>query len=130
MLSPEEYTDRYKRTERAADARGRLITIGRLRVSQKLRISGMTTDLEGAYEVKAPDGTIVEIPRRAQPMLAAMVREIDGVHYPFPRNRAELDSTMDILDDEGFAAILEANSKLNAKPEEEEEESENDRGKK
>jgi hypothetical protein len=126
----EDFTERYKQIERVADARGRLIGIGRLRVSQKLRITGMTTDLEGSYEVKAPDGTLVEIPRRAQPMLAAMVREIDGVHYPFPKSRAELDGLMDHLDDDGFAALLEANSKLNVKPDGDEAEAEIDRAKK
>lgn len=130
MNTADDFTERYKQTERVADARGRLITVGRLKVSQKLRITGMTTDLDGSYEVKTPDGTVVEIPRRAQPMLAAMVREIDGSHYPFPKSRAELDLLMDHLDDEGFAAILQANSKLNAKPDEGEDMTENERGKK
>ena len=115
ILSPEDFKDRYRQTEKAADASGLVITVGRLKVSQKQRIYGMTIDWEGSYEVKEPDGTIVEIPRRAQPMLAAMVREIDGHPHPFPRNRAELDSLMDNLDDEGFTAIMEANSRLNGR---------------
>jgi hypothetical protein len=60
--------------------------------------------------------------------LAAMVREVNGNKYPFPRNRAELDAMMGFLDDEGFTAILEANSRLNARPEGEDI-SENERAK-
>jgi hypothetical protein len=113
MLTSDDFKERYKETAKAADSRGRIITVGRLKVSQKLRISGMTQDLEGSYEVKAPDGSMIEVPRRAQPMLAAMVRQIDDFVCTFPRNRAELDTFMDILDDEGFTAIMEANSRLN-----------------
>jgi hypothetical protein len=62
--------------------------------------------------------------------LAAMVREIDGNPYPFPASRAILDSLMDNLDDDGFAALLEANSKLNAQPDGGDDETEIDRAKK
>jgi hypothetical protein len=116
IITSEDVKERYRETAKAADAQGRIITVGRLKVSQKLRISGMTQDLEGSYEVKAPNGTMVEIPRRAQPMLAAMVRQIDDFVCTFPRNRAELDAMMDVLDDEGFTAIMEANSRLNPAP--------------
>jgi hypothetical protein len=108
-----EYVDRYKQVERVADARGRLITVGRLRLSQKLKISGMTQDLEGSYEVKGPDGSTFDLDRRFQPMLAAMVREIDGLRCAFPRNRGELDAILDTLDEEGLAAVIGATAKLN-----------------
>ena len=37
----DSYLDRYKHVEIVADKRGRLIGVGRLKVSQKLKISGM-----------------------------------------------------------------------------------------
>jgi hypothetical protein len=113
VTATNEFVDRFKQVERVADVRGRIITVGRLRVSQKLKIAGMTQDLEGSYEVKAPDGSIVDVPRRYQPMLAAMVRNIDGRPYMFPTNRDQLDAILDTLDDDGLTAVLEASAKLN-----------------
>ena len=113
MTPSEEYTERYKKIERRSDIFGRVIGVGRLRESQKLRIVGMTSDLEGSEKLKGPDGVEFEVYHRTKPMLAAMVREIDGHPYPFPRNRAELDALIDKLDEPGFTAIVDAISVLN-----------------
>ena len=113
MTPSQEYLDRYKKIERKADSFGRIIGVGRLRESQKLRIVGMTGDLDGSEKLKGPDGVEFEVSHRTKPMLAAMVREIDGQHYPVQRNRAELDALIDKLDEPGFTAIVDAISVLN-----------------
>jgi hypothetical protein len=50
-------------------------------------------------------------------LIAAAVCRIGDFHLPFPRSRAELDSTYDVLDAEGLAAAGLAFSRLAAKEE-------------
>ena len=114
MTPTEEYVSRYKKIERCADKLGRSIVVGRLRISQQIRISEMTPGLDGDTEITSSEGNTVFIPRRALPLLAASVRDIDGSPIPFPRTRAELDAIMDRLEEPGFAAILQATTSLNA----------------
>lgn len=118
MTPSQEITSRFKHVERVADARGRIIGVGRLRISQQIKVSEMTPGLAGDDEFANPDGSTYKVSRRVLPLLAAAVREIQNpgqekFMVQFPRNRAELDSLMDLLDSDGFAAVLEANLKLN-----------------
>lgn len=98
---------RYSKIAKKADKMGRVIGVRRLKPSEQTRLSGMTADLTGADEVFGPNDEKISIPHRMPLMIAAAVCMIDGVHIPFPRNRAELDSIYDRLDAEGIAAASE-----------------------
>jgi hypothetical protein len=117
MTPSEEIIDRYKRIEYATDDWGRQIGVRRLRVSQQVKISELTPDLEGfqTFRSKGENGDVSEVTvsRRAIPIIAASVCKIDGNDMPFPRTRGELDWLMDRLDDEGIAAAVTAQVKLN-----------------
>ena len=113
MTPSQEYTERYKEIVREADTLGRLIGVGRLRVSQQLKVAEMTPNLDGDTQVQGPEGATISMSRRALPLLAAAVREIDGNPIGFPRSRGELDSIIDRLDEPGFSAIIKAMIKLN-----------------
>ena len=107
MTPSQEILEKYKRIEKRADALGRVIGVGFLRMSQKIKVSEMTPGLEGETEVKTPDGNTIAIPRRAYSVIAASVREIqepngDKGIISFPRNRGELDAIVDRLDEQGF----------------------------
>jgi len=118
MTPSQEYLAKYKHIEREADSLGRIIGVGRLRPSQQIKISEMTPGLEGDTEMSGPNGEPIRMSRRGIPLLAASVREIDNNPIMFPRNRAELDSIMDQLDEPGMTAALQAMLKLNPpKPE-------------
>ena len=112
MTPTEEFVNRYKETAKEADSLGRLITVGRLRPSQKLRIAEMTPGLDGEIEMKTDDGNTITIARRAQPIIAAHVRSIGENPWAFPRNRGELDTLMDVLDEPGLQAAIRAIAKL------------------
>lgn len=112
MTPSQEYVKRYTLIEREVDARGRQIGVGRLKVSQQMKIAEMTPGLEGAAEIEDDQGRAHSIPRRSIPLLAASVREIDGSPYPFPKTRGELDALMDMLDDEGLVAVSRALARL------------------
>jgi hypothetical protein len=113
MTPTQEYLNRYKETAKEADSHGRIITVGRLRVSQQIKISEMTPGLDGNTEMTGPNGEQYSIPRRGIPLLAASVRQVDDFMVSFPRNRAELDNIMDMLDEHGISATLIATTKLN-----------------
>jgi hypothetical protein len=99
--------ERYSRIERASDSLGRMIGVRRLKPSQQLRIQEMAPGLDGSLSVTAEtkDGVQqIEIPRNSPLIIAASVCEIDSTPIPFPKNRAELDSVLDRLDNEGIEA--------------------------
>jgi hypothetical protein len=115
----EEFINRYSRVEREADAIGRLVSVRKLKVSQQTRVSEMTPGLDGETEIVMTndDGTEkkVRIARRGLMLVAASVCEIDGVPIPFSRNRGELDSIADRLDEEGLAAAMKALNRFQPK---------------
>lgn len=108
----EVFLDRYKQVERQADTLGRVIGVRRLRISEQLKISEWTPALDGETDMVTDDGRVVKVSRRAMPMIGGAVCEIDGDRIPFSRNRGELDSMMDRLDQEGLAAAFAAMVKL------------------
>jgi hypothetical protein len=109
----EERIQRYSQIEREADGLGRLIGVRRLKISQQIKVEEMTPALDGTTTLTDKDGIERKIPRRSLPMIAAAVCEVDNNPIPFPRNRGELDSVMDMLDGEGFAAASIAFGRLN-----------------
>jgi len=114
MTAAEEILNRYRHIERAADSRGRIIGIRRLRPSEQSKIVGMTPDL-GGYDLvpSLDDETRVQrLSHRMPLMMAASVVEVDGNPIAFPRNRAELDAIYDQLDGEGLTAIVECATRL------------------
>lgn len=120
MTPSEEITSRYNRVERESDARGRIIGVRKLKVSQQLRVAEMTPGLEGLSEISITDKETgeertVKMDRRSIPLLAASVCEIDRVPIPFPKTRGELDAIMDSLDEDGIAAALAAAMKMQPK---------------
>ena len=120
---------KYNRVERVADSLGRVIGVRRLKPSQQLRVEEYAGNLTGTVTMTDDrTGKSIEVPRRFPLMIAASVCEIDEVPVPFPKNRAELDSILDRLDDEGMTAVVEAFGKLNEgeaeKPEEDKNEAE------
>ena len=112
MDSSQDIKNRYSQVERETDSLGRVIGVKRLKVSQQIKISEMTPQLEGEAEMTTQDGRVIRIARRSIPLAAAAVCEIDGDLIPFARNRGELDSIMDRLDDEGLMAAVIAFGKL------------------
>jgi hypothetical protein len=90
-----------------------VIGVKRLKISLQLKVEEMTPGLEGSTTLEDKDGRELKIPRRSLPMIAAAVCEIDNIPIPFPRTRGELDSMMDVLDGEGFAAAAVAFGRLN-----------------
>lgn len=94
----EELLARYSKKEVAADAFGRLITVVRLKFSEVLAIRRMA---------ETEDVTSL-----AYMLAAASVRNIDDNPLPFPRNMLDLNTTIDLLDQEGIGAAIEASAKL------------------
>lgn len=111
MTPSEEFTKRYTRVEREQDVFGRTIGVRRLRPSEQLKVQGMTSDLEGEASFGAV-GSETIIPRRMPAIMAASVCEIDGSPITFPKNRAELDAVLDMLDTEGMEAAIKAFTRI------------------
>jgi hypothetical protein len=108
---------RYNRIERADDAFGRSIGVRILKRSQSLRIEEMAPNLTGDEPVfDESTGKTVYIPKIGRLLMAASVCEIDGSPVTFPKDRRELDAVLDMLEDEGLAAVAEAMMKLNPAP--------------
>lgn len=113
---------RYKEIEREVDAFGRIIGVRRLKPSEQTKLDGLSPELSGSNVIEVdvyddegkPTGEKKKhyISHRAPLVLAASVCEIDRVPMPFPRTRAELDATFDMLDNEGIAAASMALAKL------------------
>jgi hypothetical protein len=102
----------YSRIEREADSRGRVIGVKRMKPSQQLRVQEWAPGLEGNTTVVAPDGAVREVPKIMPLMIAASVAEIDNRPVPFPKSRAELDSLLDALDEDGMSAATKALNKF------------------
>lgn len=108
---------RYNRVERVVDAAGRTIGVKMLKPSQRIRVEEMAPNLTGSEPVTtAPDeeGRVrtFDMPKIARLIFAASVVEVDDAVFSFPRDRGELDSVVDMLDDEGMAAVAEGIAKL------------------
>jgi hypothetical protein len=117
MTPSEEFTARYSKVEREADALGRLIGVRRLRPSQQTKVSEMTPGLSGDDDTTVLDAdtgaeVVMKTPRRLQMTVAAAVCEIDNIPIPFARNRGELDAIYDRLDREGMSAAMACFFKL------------------
>jgi hypothetical protein len=82
---------KYQKTETVADAYGRVIVVRRLSPSQQITVRewANTTD----------DSVIGML------SFAASVASIDGALFPFPKDRKELNGTIDALDDKGLEAV-------------------------
>jgi hypothetical protein len=104
--------ERYNRVEREADVLNRIIGIRRLKPSEEMRITGMTADLDGFEQATGEDGNPVKIAKRAPFIVAAMVCEVEGIPFTFPRTRGELDAVYDRLDREGIEAAMRAYIRL------------------
>jgi hypothetical protein len=105
--------DRYNRVEREADVWGRIIGVRRLKGSEEMRIIGMTPDVDGTEPAIVVDDKTgmektIQIAKRAPFFIAAMVCEVDGIPFTFPKTRGELDSVFDRLDREGRDAAVKA----------------------
>jgi hypothetical protein len=74
MTPSQEIIGKYSQIEREADALGRLIGVRRLRISEQIKISEMTPNLEGNSDIEGDDGKTYTITRRSLPLLAAAVR--------------------------------------------------------
>jgi hypothetical protein len=113
--------ERYSRVEKAADTMGRLIGVRRLKPSDEMRLTGLTPDLDGFESGVGSDGETIRIAKRAPFAVAAMVCEIDGIPFTFPKTRGELDAVYDRLDREGVEAAMAAYIKMEGhdKPDEE-----------
>ena len=99
MLASEEILARYKKTVSKIDSLDRTITVGKLKPSQQVQVMTLAdTDLRAPLNIM---------------QIAAAVRKIDDVPYPFPKSKAELMAVVDVLDDEGLAAALEATIEIN-----------------
>lgn len=89
-----ELAERYAAREKQADKFGRIIVVRRLKPSEQVAVLRL---------IESRDDAILAISNAA-----ASVVEVDGVPFPFPRSLAELNSTMDALDQEGLNAAGEA----------------------
>jgi hypothetical protein len=98
MSALETIRERNAKTETVVDSFGRTIKLRRLNAAQRVRIREWTES--SSAEVL---GMLT---------IAASVFEIDGVPITFPRNRAELDSMVAALDDEGVEALVPAYQRL------------------
>jgi hypothetical protein len=112
MTPAQEYTSRFKEIEREADSLGRIIGVGRLRISQQVKVAEMTPGLDGDSEMTGPNGATFSISRRSIPVIAASVREVDGNPVSFPKTRQDLDGRMDLLGEPGIQAAVVALARL------------------
>jgi hypothetical protein len=93
-----EILAREGKTEKAGDSFNRVIVCGRLKPSQEMAVIRFA-DSDDAYI-------------RFTYRVAASVRAIGDAVYPFPRDRAELESVLDTLDREGLEAASTAFLKI------------------
>jgi hypothetical protein len=103
---------RYKQVEREADEWGRIIGVRRLKPSEMGKLTSMIADISGFDEHTREDGTVVKVDRRTPYLVIGMICEIDSAHIPFAKNRAELDSMYDVMDQEGLVAASKAVGRL------------------
>jgi hypothetical protein len=101
----EEIRGKYAKQETISDSYGRILVARRLTTSQCLAIREMATSAD-----REVIGTL---------MVAASLLSVDGHPITFPKTRKELDVTLDMLDDPGVEALVEAFTKLAGEPEQE-----------
>ena len=103
ITKTQELIDRYRETVKVTDKLGRLIEVGRLKPSERRRI----------FEMTDSTSALVYLPM----LYASSIRSIDAngdlTRFNFPKTIGELDSRIDMMDDEGREAVAEAFSKLN-----------------
>lgn len=125
MTASEEIAARklkYNRIEYEVDTIGRNIGVKQLTPSQQIRIQEWTPGLDGDETIVDDDpasdtyGKSFKMAKRGPMSTAAAVRDIDGTPIAFPKNRAELDSILDRLDNEGLMAAIKALMKFNPPP--------------
>ncbi|HEY8005699.1 MAG TPA: hypothetical protein VIE66_02580 [Methylocella sp.] len=85
---------KYEKTETVSDSYGRIIIVRRLSPSQQITIREWADSTED---------TVI-----GMLSFAASVVSIDGLAFGFPKDRKELNTTVDALDDAGLQAIGEA----------------------
>lgn len=99
----EEILARYRKVEREADVFGRIIGVRKLNPSQQLKVMEFTNSEQDSVKTAL--------------FAAASVCEIDARPVTFPRNRGELDSIINMLDQEGLEAVSKAlNTLLGSAP--------------
>jgi hypothetical protein len=101
----EKIRAKYQKKETVSDNFGRIIVARRLTTSQQIVVREMAA---------SGDPAVVGILT-----LAASVESIDGGLFPFPKDRKELNATLDALDDPGLEALSKAYEKFNEITEEE-----------
>jgi hypothetical protein len=90
---------KYAKKETVSDGFGRIIVARRLTTSQQVAVREMAA---------SGDPAVVGLLTRA-----ASVESVDGAAFPFPKDRKELNSTLDMLDDSGLEALSKAYEKFN-----------------
>lgn len=84
---------RYDAVEREADSFGRMISVKRLRPAEIQTVRRIVSNSTEGFG-----------PVMSDSMIAASVREIDGVVYPAPKSQVDLDIAFNSLDNEGMQA--------------------------
>ena len=103
VATKQDILDRYTKKEMIADKLGRMIGVVNLRLSERLAILRMAETENGlALTVMSAAAAVREISTDGQPPII----------YPFPRTLDQLNAVIDILDEEGMAAAMEAALKL------------------
>ena len=103
LATKQDILDRYTKKEMIADTLGRMIGVVNLRFSERLAIRRLA---------ETEDSTAL-----ACMTAAAAVREVSTegqapIIYPFPRSLEQLNAVIDVLDEEGMTAAMEAVLKL------------------
>jgi hypothetical protein len=96
---------KYEKTETVCDGYGRIITVRRLNTPQQTAVREMSSSSEL---------TVIGVLT-----MGASVAKIDDIIFPFPKNRADLDLTLGVLDDKGLEALFKAYQKFNEESEQE-----------
>lgn len=106
MTPSEEIIARYSQVERIRDGLGRTLGVRRLKPTMQARAID--------FAASRPDGLMASLY-----LAASSVCEIDGDPVPPAKSAAELESIVDMLDEEGLAAIQVAMSRFSSKTPEE-----------
>jgi hypothetical protein len=107
----ETIKEKYARKETIADEYGRIIIVKPLTTSQQVKVREMAGN---------GDPGVIGILT-----LAASIVSIDEIFWPFPKDRKELDMSLDVLDEKGLEAVAKAYEKFNEKAVETEEAAKN-----
>jgi|SRR6185312_504497 len=96
MTPSEEFQARFRVIERKTDEEGRLLGFRRLRLMERVKLDEWFPDLR----------------ERGPVFICASLCEIDSAPVPFARNRAELESVVNRLEEHGVAAGSKAVAKI------------------